>query len=114
MPSTGARARSSDASPTPSSTASSIGGGILPSRSACGWSASPMTACNTSGRLRTYAGSSGLVGRPGDLGDVELLHAEDGLHRALRPLGVGIADHVVHERGDDLPRQAELVLEPAA
>src|SRR3954468_22126952 len=44
--------------------------------------------------------------------DVELRHAHQGGQDALRPAGVG--QELRQDGGDDLPRQAEAVLEPAA
>ena len=46
--------------------------------------------------------------------DVELLHLQHRLHGALRLLPVRIAHHLDQRRRHHLPRQAELVLEPAA
>src|SRR5437773_6807282 len=46
--------------------------------------------------------------------DVELLHLHHRLHDALRYCGIGIAEELRQRGRNDLPRQAELVLEPAA
>src|SRR5262245_39393072 len=48
------------------------------------------------------------------LGDVDLLHLQHRLHDPVGLLAVGIARHLGHEGGDDLPGEAILVLEPAA
>ena len=47
-------------------------------------------------------------------GQVELLHAEHGLHRSLRPPWSGSFSSSTMPIGHDLPGQAVLVLEPAA
>src|SRR5947207_1379319 len=46
--------------------------------------------------------------------DVDLRHLHQGLHHALRLLGIGILQEPRQNGRDDLPRQAELVLEPSA
>src|SRR5216684_421295 len=46
--------------------------------------------------------------------DVDLLHLHHRLHDALRDCGIGIAQELRQSGRNDLPRQAELVLEPAA
>jgi len=49
-----------------------------------------------------------------ELRDVELRHLEHRLHRALRAVAVRALEHLVELLRDDLPRQAEAILEPAA
>ena len=70
------------------------------------------------GRRRAAGGDSGLDGdalvRLAQLREVDLGHLEHRLHRALGALGVGAGEHLVELPRDDLPRQAEAVLEPAA
>src|SRR5713226_5095792 len=46
--------------------------------------------------------------------DVDLLHLHHRLHDALRDCGIGIAQELRQSGRNDLPRQAELVLDPAA
>src|ERR1700752_2256443 len=46
--------------------------------------------------------------------EVDLLHLQHRLHRALAALRVGVAQELPHPLGDDLPAQAEPVLEPSA
>ena len=46
--------------------------------------------------------------------DIEFLHREQNVHDAVDFLGVGVAHHIVDVVGNDLPRDAELVLEPSA
>src|SRR5512146_1748433 len=53
------------------------------------------------------------VGSP-QRADVELLHLHHRLHHASRALGIGILDELEQRRRDDLPGQAEPVLEPPA
>src|SRR5437867_1248408 len=59
---------------------------------------------------RTRAG--GRVAR--ELVDLDLLHLVHRRRHALRPLGVGIGEQLDEPGRDDLPRQAESVLQPAA
>jgi hypothetical protein len=47
-------------------------------------------------------------------GDVDLAHLHHRVPRALDPLGVGVGEELVHARRDDLPGDAEAVLQPAA
>lgn len=47
-------------------------------------------------------------------GDVELLHLQHGLHGALVTGGGVVLEELGHEAGDDLPGEAEFVLQPAA
>src|SRR5262245_64213208 len=63
--------------------------------------------------LRGLGGSDAGVGFL-ESGDVELPHLEHGFGGALRLRGVLVIDHAEERARDDLPRQAELVLEPAA
>src|SRR5712664_99007 len=46
--------------------------------------------------------------------DVDLLHLHHRLHDALRYCGIGIAQELRQRGRNDLPRQTELILEPAA
>src|SRR5712671_4012585 len=46
--------------------------------------------------------------------DVDLAHLEHRFHHSLRLLGILVGKHVRQRGGNDLPRQTELVLEPAA
>src|SRR5512135_2281010 len=46
--------------------------------------------------------------------DVELLHLQQGRHDSLAPARVSIGHHVRQGGGQDLPRYAESVFEPAA
>src|SRR3954447_6832208 len=52
--------------------------------------------------------------RPLELVDLDLLHREHRPHDALRLLAIRVAEQLREPLGDDLPRQAEPVLEPAA
>src|SRR5215470_5775061 len=52
--------------------------------------------------------------RPPQRLDVDLLHLEHRRHQPLRPRRVLVADQLDQRRGDHLPRDAELVSEPAA
>src|SRR5687768_764026 len=51
---------------------------------------------------------------PLELGHLDLAHLEHRFHRSPSLLLVRILDHLVELARDDLPRQAESVLEPAA
>src|SRR6266540_3283794 len=42
--------------------------------------------------------------------NVDLLHPQHGLHGGLGSVGVGVADHFVHGRWNDLPGHAVFVL----
>src|SRR6266704_6259418 len=46
--------------------------------------------------------------------NVDLLHLQHGSHGTLGFIGVGVADHFVHGRWNDLPGHAVFVLQPAA
>lgn len=48
-----------------------------------------------------------------DLGEIDLLHAEEGLHGAAGLVAVGAEGVVDEELGEDLPGDAEFVLHPA-
>src|SRR5690554_5665647 len=54
------------------------------------------------------------VGGSFQLRDVQLAHAQHGLHGALRARRVRVAAEFVERRGDYLPGDAEAVPEPAA
>src|SRR6202040_1333827 len=45
---------------------------------------------------------------------VDLGHLQHGLHGAFGPLRILVAQQLAKNRGDDLPGEAELVLQPAA
>src|SRR5438876_1565899 len=49
-----------------------------------------------------------------ECGDVELLHLEHRLHGGFRVAGLGVAQHLAEHLRNDLPRNAESVLQPAA
>src|SRR5262245_2437030 len=107
-PSTGHRR---DAASSASCTASSHA-------SNCPWrrTSAPRT-CGASSRSRSSVSvtwSLGGVRSALQLSDVELLHLEHGSHRSLRPPRVGVADEFQQPGGDDLPREAEPVLQPPA
>src|SRR5690242_53098 len=57
---------------------------------------------------------SASVARLLQRGDVELAHLQHRRHDALRPRGIGVARELDHLARHDLPRDAELVLQPAA
>src|SRR5262249_19307825 len=48
------------------------------------------------------------------LRDVELVHLHQGIHHAPRPCRVLVLQQPLEAHGDDLPRQAEFVFQPAA
>src|SRR6266566_3980265 len=51
--------------------------------------------------------------RPLEGGEVELAHLQQGLHDFCRVSGFRVAHHLPQYRGDNLPRHAEAILEPA-
>src|SRR4051812_6040592 len=57
---------------------------------------------------------SGTVRRSLQLRAVELPHREHRLHHALHLRRVGVGHELVEQRGDDLPREAEAILQPPA
>src|SRR5580765_920815 len=57
---------------------------------------------------------SGGVRRSLQLGAVELPHLEHRLHHALHLRRVRVGHELVEQLGNDLPRQAEAVLQPSA
>ena len=65
-------------------------------------------------QLRHTREDLGRVGRPLELGDIDLAHLEHRLHGAARTLRIGISNQLVQLARHDLPRQAESVLEPSA
>ena len=54
------------------------------------------------------------VGRPLELGVINLAHLEHRLHGAARTLRIGISNQLVQLARHDLPREPESVLEPSA
>ena len=65
-------------------------------------------------RDRPPSSSRGVVRRRAERCDVELLHAEHRLHRALGASRIGIAEQLRERPRHDLPREAEAILQPAA
>src|SRR5207245_310991 len=74
----------------------------------------PAPAARLPGRPRG-AGPSALVGYALQLRAVDLPHAQHRLHDPLHLLDIGVTEQLRHDRSEnDLPRHAELVLQPAA
>src|SRR5262245_44475798 len=67
----------------------------------------PATSCPLRGSVLTLV--SGL-----ELRDIDLRHLQHRLHRALRAVPVWALEELVQPLRDDLPRQAEAVLQPTA
>jgi len=76
----------------------------------------PVTAGPERSRPAVRRQTSGrhLVGRPLQLGDLDLCHAQHGLHGPLGPAGIGVPEQLEERGWHDLPRDAEAVLEPSA
>src|SRR5215208_6815187 len=72
------------------------------------------TLRSTLGALRRQSCALRLRRRPLERSDVDLLHLEHRGHHTLRLLAVGVAEQLGQALRDDLPREAEPVLEPAA
>ena len=78
----------------------------------------PCACCGSPDPMRMLLKSTnfllGGVGRPLQLGDVDLAHLQHRLHCPSPSLGVGIARQLVQAPRNDLPGKAVSVLEPAA
>src|SRR5258707_5209715 len=65
--------------------------------------------------LTTRSGSGfGFARRLLEFFDIDLGHLQHGLHGAFRSLRILVAQQLAENGGDDLPGEAELVLQPAA
>src|SRR6266542_4656596 len=65
-------------------------------------------------RSRSSVAMLSPVRRLLEAGDVDLPHPEHGLHGSAGPLRILVAEQLAQPVRDDLPREAVLVLQPAA
>src|SRR5689334_3553928 len=81
------------------------------------WSAARCSAATPARYSSIVVGFAAMLlsrGCPLESGDVDLHHLQQGVHHALRLRGVFVLEQTEQGSGDDLPRHAELVCQPAA
>src|SRR5581483_8092048 len=80
----------------------------------CGWTVSPRASIATSSAIRRARLRARLLRGPLEPGDLDLPHLEHRRHHALGALPVRVGEELLEAPRDDLPGDAEAVLEPAA